>query len=228
MKKKKAKVVGKRTHVSIILDRTGSMQSIKDDIIGGFNTFLEEQRKSKNKITMSLVQFDDQAPHEVIYNMVPMAKVVDLTNQTYVPRGCTPLLDAMGRGISELDSQIKLMKPTVRPNKVVVVVITDGQENASREYKKEQIEKMIKDKQAKKWQFVFLSADLGSIGDSKSYGFSGAATMAYDHNALGTRNMFRSLSMNVGSYASGMTKCCSFTDDDRKQQANEKKVATKK
>ena len=224
----KKKVTNKKTtHVSVILDRSGSMQQIKDDIIGGFNAFLTEQKKTKNKMTLTLVQFDDQGPYDVIYDMLPITKVPTLTNKAYTPRGMTPLLDCIGKGITELETQRVNMARKTRPENVVVVIITDGQENSSKEFKKDQIAKMIKDKQDLGWQFVFLSADLNSIGDAHAYGFAGAATMAYDATAKGTGNMFRSLAINVSNYANGTTQTVAFTSEDRKKQDLESKTRTK-
>lgn len=225
-KKVAKKKVNKTTHISVILDRSGSMASIKNDIIGGFNTFLELQKKSKNKITLSLVQFDTENHYEVIHDMQPIKNISELTPETFVPRGGTPLLDTLGKSIGELEGKIVHMKKG-KPDNVVVVIITDGQENASHEYRKDQIAKIIKDRQDAGWQFVFLSADLNAIGDASAYGITRQTTMAYDANAKGTSNMFRSLSMNVTAYASGITKCCAFSDEDRAKQSNEKKVTTK-
>jgi len=92
-----------------------------------------------------LVQFDSQDPYEVIHRFKPIAEVPELTRETYVPRASTPLLDAMGRGIIDLEKSLSELSEADRPAKVVMVVVTDGQENASREFRKEQIEKMIKE-----------------------------------------------------------------------------------
>jgi len=135
------------THIAVILDRTGSMAVIRDDTIGGFNTFLQQQKAEPGSATLTLVQFDSQDPYqdpyEVIHRFKPIAEVPELTRETYVPRASTPLLDAMGRGIIDLEKSLSELSEADRPAKVVMVVVTDGQENASREFRKEQIEKMI-------------------------------------------------------------------------------------
>jgi hypothetical protein len=133
------------THIAVILDRTGSMAVIRDDTIGGFNTFLQQQKAEPGSATLTLVQFDSQDPYEVIHRFKPIAEVPELTRETYVPRASTPLLDAMGRGIIDLEKSLSELSEADRPAKVVMVVVTDGQENASREFRKEQIEKMIDD-----------------------------------------------------------------------------------
>ena len=91
------------THIAVILDRTGSMESIRDDTIGGFNAFLNEQKQQPSKATLTLVQFDSQDPYEVIHQVKTIKEVPELTKETYVPRATTPLLDAIGRGINDLE-----------------------------------------------------------------------------------------------------------------------------
>ena len=221
-----AKPVAKKTHVAVILDRSGSMATIKPDIIGGFNTFLADQQKAKNNVTLTLVQFDGVNPYEVVHNMAPIKRVAALNNESYTPRGGTPLLDAIGKGIENLEAQIGFMKPGDRPENVVMVIITDGQENESRTFRKEQIEGMIKTKQDAGWQFVFLSCDLNAIGEAATIGLAKSHTMAYDHNAHGIQCAFMSLSSNTTGYAGGGSRSMAFTDEDRANQANEKKPST--
>ena len=208
------------THIHILLDRTGSMEIIRDDTIGGFNTFLEEQKALPGKATLSLVQFDSQDPYEVVHNFKDIQDVPELTRETFVPRAYTPLLDAIGRSINDVASA--LAKKTEKPEKVVVVIITDGQENASMEFRKDQIEKMVMEKQnTDKWQFVFLSADLASIGDAMALGFNAASTMAYDQDKDGVKSMYSSVSNSVASYRAGASSV-TFTAEDRAKQKSEK------
>jgi Mg-chelatase subunit ChlD len=207
------------THITIILDRTGSMESIRDDTIGGFNSFLQEQKKQPGKATLTLVQFDSQDPYEVIHSFAEIKKVPELTRETYVPRASTPLLDALGRGINDLEKRLGAIKKNDRPSKVVMVVITDGQENSSREFRKEHIEKMIKDRQKNSgWQFMFLSADLDSIDDARSVGFRGAAMMVFDKSGKGTSRAWESLSESLACYRDGRAADALFSDQDRKAQ----------
>ena len=164
------------THLAVILDRTGSMESIRDDTIGGFNAFLSEQKQQPCKATLTLVQFDSQDPYEIIHQVKTVQEVPDLTKETYVPRATTPLLDAIGRGINDLEKCLADMKEDDRPSKAVFVVITDGQENSSREFRRDQIMKMINEKEKQSgWQFVFLSADLDAINDAMDHGFQAKA-----------------------------------------------------
>jgi hypothetical protein len=212
------------THLAVILDRTGSMESIRDDTIGGFNAFLSEQKLQPNKATLTLVQFDSQDPYEIIHQVKTIQDVPELTKETYVPRATTPLLDAIGRGINDLEKCLADMKENDRPSKVVFVVITDGQENASREFRRDQILKMINEKEKKSgWQFVFLSADLDAINDAMDHGFQAKAAMAFDQTGAGVKNAWASVSQNIANYRSSKAKDVSFSEEDRKKQRSERK-----
>jgi hypothetical protein len=211
------------TQISVILDRTGSMEKIRNDTIGGFNAFLNEQKEQSGKATLTLVQFDTQNPYEVIHQFAAIKDINELSRATYVPRASTPLLDAIGRGINDLEERLTKLGEE-RPEKVVFVIITDGQENASREFKKDQIVKMINEKQEKdKWQFVFLSADLNSVNDALNYGFKGAATMSYDKTAKGASSAWSSLSSKIKGFRGGKAEEVAFDDEDRAKQESESK-----
>jgi hypothetical protein len=212
------------THLAVILDRTGSMESIRDDTIGGFNAFLNEQKQQPGKATLTLVQFDSQDLYEVIHQVKTINEVPELTKETYVPRATTPLLDAIGRGINDLEKCLADMKENDRPSKVVFAVIRDGQENASREFRRDQILKMINEKEKQYgWQFVFLSADLDAINDAMDHGFQAKAAMAFDPTSAGVKNAFASVSQNISNYRLSKVKDMAFSDDDRKKQSIERK-----
>src|SRR5215211_8496284 len=114
------------THIAVILDRTGSMESICDDTIGGFNAFLKAQKAEPSLATLTLVQFDSQDPYEIVHRFKPLPEIPELTRETFVPRASTPLLDAMGRGINDLEKSLIDLTENERPSRVVI--ITDGQE----------------------------------------------------------------------------------------------------
>ena len=189
------------THIAVILDRTGSMQSIRDDTIGGFNAFLNEQKDEPGSATLTLVQFDSQDPYEVVHKFMVIKDVPELTRETYVPRASTPLLDAMGRGINDLEQGLSELTDDEMPERVVMVIITDGKENASREFKKDVVQKMIKEKQEENdWQFVFLSADLDAIQDAIETGIQMKSAMAFDKDAQGTASAWSSASARISDY----------------------------
>jgi hypothetical protein len=205
------------THISVILDRTGSMESIRDDTIGGFNTFLKGLKDQPGTATLTLAQFDSQDPYEVIHHFDQIKDVQELTRKTYVPRASTPLLDALGRGINDLEKSLADLKKEALPSGVMMVVVTDGQENASLEFRKSQIEKMIREKEEKDgWQFVFLSADLASIDDARSVGINRKATMFYQKSKEGTTRAWDDLSCEVNECCADPSRKIDFKQKDRK------------
>lgn len=203
------------THMTVILDRTGSMENIRDDTIGGFNSFLEKQKDQPGTATLTLVQFDTQDPYEVIHHFVPVTDVPELTREIYVPRAATPLLDTLGRGINDLEKRLAERKEEERPSIVMMVVITDGHENSSKEFKKDQIEKMIKEKtEQDDWQFVFLSADLAGIDDAMSLGMRREKVMKFDKRNKGSYKAWDKFSQQAVKLRSGEIKEISFVEED--------------
>lgn len=199
------------THITIILDRTGSMEVIRDDTIGGFNAFLAAQKAEPGEATLTLVQFDSQDPFEVIHSFVPLNEVPKLTRKVFVPRGATPLLDAMGRGINATEEHIAALPEGAQPSRVVFTVITDGQENDSQEFRKDQVEKMIRARtEQDDWQFVFLSADLASIGDAVDLGIDRAACFEFRSDTAGTAGAWSVLSGGVSAYRARRKKKIGF------------------
>lgn len=181
---------GDRTHICMILDRTGSMESIKQDTIGGFNSYIAAQKSLPTPATFTLVQFDSQDPFEVIHKFTDIQMVPDLTGQTYMPRASTPLYDAVGRGINDLKAGLGGLPEALRPKKIVMVIVTDGQENASREFTGAQVRKMIADAKEAGWQFVFLSADESAISDSSSLNIDASNAAFFRKNKAGSSEMW--------------------------------------
>jgi hypothetical protein len=211
------------THITVILDRTGSMQSIRDDTIGGFNAFLNAQQREPGRATLTLVQFDSQDPYEVIHHFRPIAEIPDLTRETFVPRASTPLLDAIGRGINDLDATLAKQPEANRPARIVIAIVTDGQENASREFDQATIKQMIREKQAADWQFVFLSADLGAISEAIAGGVKASSAMAFDKTAKGAAAAWGAVSDQIANYRAARSPDVAFSADDRAQQDSEKR-----
>jgi len=204
------------------------MASIRDDTIGGFNTFLKSQKHEPGTATLTLVQFDSQDPYEVIHRFKPIGEVPELTRETYVPRAATPLLDALGRGIIDIEKGIEELTDSDRPSKVVVVVVTDGRENASREFGRDQIEKMVNDKTEKDaWQFVFLSADLAAIEDAQSVGIHANATLLFEKTGQGTAGAWAALSEQTCDYRSVRKNTIGFKKDDRKHPCGPERQKTR-
>ena len=145
-----------------------------------------------------------------------------------MPRASTPLLDALGRGINDLEKGLGDLDAKERPGKVIFAVVTDGQENASREFSKKEVVKMIREKTEKdKWQFVFLSADLGAIDEAGEVGFQASMSMAFVKDAAGAKNAWGSLSKNASRFRGGQKADMAFEEGDRKHPGDPNKKKRK-
>lgn len=201
------------TLIAIILDRSGSMQSVKDATIKGFNEFLQGQKAVPGECKLSLVQFDDQ--YEVNYLAKNIQEATPLNHETYQPRGSTALLDAIGRTIIQTGKGLEGMAETDRPSKVIIVIQTDGFENASREFDKLKISDMIKhQRDVYQWEFIFLGAGQDAIMSAASIGISSATAMTYNNTETGTKAMYSTLSASISRSRSGGSSA--WTDEERK------------
>jgi uncharacterized protein with von Willebrand factor type A (vWA) domain len=173
-----------------IIDRSGSMESIRDDAIGGFNAFLEEQKQVDGAANLTLVLFDDK--YEVPIDREDIQAVEPLTRETFVPRGMTAMNDAIGRTLAKLESNMV--------KKAVICILTDGAENASREYTADQIKTKIKEAEAKGYQVVFLAANIDAFAAGGSLGISGNNTIAFAASAKGVQDAYLSMSVATRAY----------------------------
>jgi hypothetical protein len=178
------------------------MGIIKDDAIGGFNQFLKEQQKLPGKAHMTLVQFDDQ--YETVHDHVPLKSVPKLDDVTYQPRATTALLDAIGKTIVKADN--------LKAKQVSFVILTDGMENASREYNRSQIFGLITERQKKGWQFVFLAANQDAIQAGGSIGIQQGQSMTFAHTGKGVKAAYSASASLVGNYRSTGSNLCAFND----------------
>jgi uncharacterized protein YegL len=160
----------------VLLDESGSMGSVVTDTIGGFNTFLETHQKLPGEAKLTLVKFDTK--YEIVHNGVDVRKALALNTETYTPGGMTALIDAVGRTIDEVGYRLANTIEEERPEKVIFMIITDGEENSSKEYTKEQVkEKTEHQTKNYQWEFIFLGADQDAwanargIGVQNSYNF---------------------------------------------------------
>lgn len=206
------------SHITVILDRTGSMESIRDDVIGGFNTFLQQQQALPEAASVTLVQFDSQDPYEVLHKNVPIAMIRPLDRQTYSPRASTPLYDAIGRGILDLESVLSSMPDTARPRRIVFVIVTDGEENASRDFDRARVARLIAAKKMLAWQFVFLSADLEAFADAGRLGVDADARLHFSKDKQGNDAAWASASEKLTDFRCGKANKMAFDDKDRGAQ----------
>jgi hypothetical protein len=210
------------THISVVLDRSGSMSSIASDTIGGFNTFLKSQQEAPGEATFSLTQFDTQ--HELNYSFVPVKDVPALNGKTFVPRGGTALYDAIGLTIVGCGEKLAAMDEANRPEKVILVILTDGEENSSREYSYQMIQEMIKKQQdVFSWEFVFLGANIDAKRIGTNLGIKGGNSMTFMASAKGVGSTFESMSANMTSYRGMSAQECKtsafFNAADEQKQA---------
>ncbi|MCL2785418.1 MAG: VWA domain-containing protein [Propionibacteriaceae bacterium] len=163
------------THIEFILDRSGSMSSIKEDIEGGFNTFITDQQSQPGQCTVSLAQFDDV--YEPVFTAIEIKDVHKLKLQ---PRGSTSLLDAVGRSITLLGERLAAMPEDERPHRVIVAIMTDGMENSSKEYTHAVIKQMIiQQEKVFSWEFLYMGADQDAIEVGASIGIRADRSLTY-------------------------------------------------
>lgn len=205
------------TDITIVLDRSGSMASVVDDTIGGFNRFLDDQRKAPGTAVITLHQFDDQ--FETPMKAQDVKSAPQLTARTFVPRGMTALLDAIGRAIGDTGARLQSLDENERAAKVVFVIITDGHENASHEYNHARVFEMIEHQRSRyNWEFVFIGANQDAIKVASKLGMPIGNAINYAANAVGTQAVFGSASSNLVRLRSGNVKSMAFTDEDREKQ----------
>jgi Mg-chelatase subunit ChlD len=206
------------TDITIVLDRSGSMSSVADDTIGGFNRFLSDQRNAPGTAVITLHQFDDLFETPIKAQDVKIAP--ELTSKTFVPRGNTALLDAIGRSIVDTGARLQAIDENLRAEKVVMVIITDGQENASHEYNHAKVFEMILHQRDKyKWEFVFLGANQDAIKAATNLGMAAGNAMTYASNSKGTAAAFAATSSNLRAMRCGSAASMAYSADDRDRQA---------
>jgi uncharacterized protein YegL len=194
------------TEIIYILDRSGSMGGLESDTIGGFNSMMEQQKKTGEKAVVSTVLFDDVC--EVIHDRVPIEKVEKMTDKQYYVRGCTALLDAVGGAIHHIGNVHKYAREEDRPEKTIVVITTDGMENASCKYSRDKIEKMVKRQQKKYgWEFIFIGANIDAYAEAQKYGIRRDRAVNYVCDDIGTANVYAGVSKAVCSVMMADSLC---------------------
>ncbi len=194
-----------KTYIYFILDKSGSMSSILTDTIGGFNSFLRQQREISGDCEMSVRLFDT-TNHELTKNQ-PLALVDDLTMGNYVPMGGTALYDAIGSSIDELGKYLASLPEDERPEKVLVTILTDGGENSSKTYTYEQISSMIKHQtEVYNWDFIFLAANQDAMAVADSLSISKGNAMNFSPTKMGVTTLYDSFYSTVSNYRSADSK----------------------
>lgn len=174
--------------ILVIADRSGSMSSLANEAIGGFNRFLAEQKAAPGKATVSLVLFDDQ--YETPYVNVDIQHVAPLTSETFVPRGMTALYDAAGRALQALLARA--------PERAIVMIITDGAENASREFSHGRVQELISQAKAKRYEVLFLASGINAVAVGSSLGV--VNNFQHDASPEGLTRAYATMNASTLSY----------------------------
>lgn len=188
-----------KTEIVCIIDRSGSMNSIKDDAIGGFNTFLETQKAEDGEATFTMVLFDNEII--TIYDGANLQSVEPLTNKTFVPRGNTALYDAICTTIDRVGQRLAKMPETKRPNQVLVAILTDGQENASTHHTHADARTRIEHQtNVYKWEFMFLAANMNAESVAATFSIDASKAYTFAASAAGSQDVFKKMAVGVAQY----------------------------
>ena len=184
------------TEIVFILDRSVSMAGLEDDTIGGFNAMIEKQKREDGEAYVSTILFDNYS--EVLHDRVDIQEIQPMTCRDYYVRGCTALLDAMGKAIHHIGNVHKYAREEDRPEKTLFIITTDGMENASREYTYERVRKMIEHEKKKYgWEFLFLGANIDAAKEAARFGIHTDRAANYHADHVGTAVLYEAMSEAV-------------------------------
>jgi hypothetical protein len=205
------------TELICVLDRSGSMNAIVDDSIGGFNRMLDEQKQLPGQAHMTVVLFDNR--YDVLYESRPVRDVPPLDSKTYQPRGATALLDAVGETIDRAGERFRNLPEEKRPGKVLFIILTDGHENASHRYSIDQVRSMIKQQTDEwNWQFIYLSADIDAFAHGRGLGISTRAAFRGSGQSIGSTYAVVSSAASQYRMSGGMSiqdSCTNIAEDGK-------------
>ena len=188
-----------KTELVFILDKSGSMHGLEQDTIGGFNSMLQKQKELDGECRITTVLFDNR--YELLHDRIDIRAVSSMTEKEYQVGGTTALLDAIGRTVQELVSVQKNTAKEYRADRVLFVIITDGQENASREYSSDRVKEMIQlEKEKYGWEFVFLGANIDAVETAGQLGISRDRAVDYVPDGAGTALNFQMMSETVAAF----------------------------
>ena len=186
------------TEIVFILDRSGSMAGLERDTIGGFNAMIRKQKGEEGEAYVSTVLFDNHT--EVIHDRVDVRKIQPMTRKDYYVRGCTALLDAVGKAIHHVGNVHKYAREEDRPEKTLFVITTDGMENASHKYSYDRVKAMIqRQKEKYGWEFLFLGANIDAASEAARFGIDADCAANYHADRKGTAVIYEAVSEAVCS-----------------------------
>lgn len=199
------------THIALVVDCSGSMAAIQQDAQGAINTFIDEQKKVPGLATFTLVEFDNTV--QIVHENVPLAGIGEYTLR---PRGTTALLDAWGQTVDITGQFLEKLPEDQRPGHVIIVIVTDGQENASKEYTQPQVKEMTeRQRNDYAWEFVFLAANQDAVEQGQRYGVATQSSLTYTASPDGAVQSYAAVSRAVAGVRVGTAKGVVFDDKDR-------------
>ncbi len=197
------------TEIVFILDRSGSMAGFEADTVGGFNATVEKQRRQEGKAYVSTVLFDNES--EVIHDRVEIGDIKPMTERDYQVGGCTALLDAVGGAIRHIGNIHKYARKEDVPDHTIFVITTDGMENASRNYSKREVKKLIKNQTEKYgWEFIFLAANIDAVQAAENIGIRAERAVNYRQNKKGVKMTYEAMSNAISA-----VRRCESLDNER-------------
>jgi|AntAceMinimDraft_18_1070375.scaffolds.fasta_scaffold27537_3 uncharacterized protein YegL len=211
----------KLTEIIFVLDESGSMGTVRDDVIGGFNRFIKDQKEIRGDVVMTIVKFDTR--YNVVNQGALLENVKDLNNETYQPSGCTALLDAIGKTINEVTTRHATLPEDEKPKKVLLTVFTDGEENSSKEFTLvSEVSKLVKKKEKEGWEILFMGADIDAWADGGAMGFSRNVNLSKDDMS---RNLHKMSTYTASYRTDDVTSLNTFdmTDEELDKQMQNSK-----
>ncbi len=210
------------TELAFILDKSGSMAGLESDTIGGFNAMIEKQKKQDGEAVVTTVLFDDR--YELLHDRIALGGIRPITEKEYFVEGSTALLDAVGKTIAKIAAVQKNTAETERAEKVIFVITTDGMENASREYTRARIRRMIEKQRSEGWEFIFLGANIDALKNAEDLGISADRAANFHPDSKGIRENYMAAEKFIGNIRRDKTSGADWKDSlDEDFKKREKK-----
>lgn len=188
------------TEMVFIIDKSGSMSGLESDTIGGFNSNIKQQRETGENVLVTAVLFD--TTFKTLYDRVNISEIENMTTKDYCPGGGTALCDAVGYTINRIKYAQQYLKKDERPDKTMFVIITDGQENSSREFSSSKVKELITEqKQKHDWEFLFLGANMDAVETANTYGIDADKAVTYMSDVIGTTTAWGALANITSGFA---------------------------
>ena len=192
------KAINNVTELVFILDRSGSMSGLEGDTIGGFNAMIQKQKKEEGETYVSTILFDNVS--EVLHDRIRLKDIPRMTDEEYMVRGCTALMDAIGGAIHHIGNIHKYARPEDVPAHTMFIITTDGMENASVRYSSDEVKKMIeRQKEKYSWEFLFIGANIDAVETAARFGIERNRAVNYRADSQGTRILYDTISAPISA-----------------------------